>query len=223
MLLPIHRDRCWTASAPVIVSDPLDALYILRQRLHCCYCSLRAHLPPPTPPSSSYITQARCWDPAASVVVFDPSDASYIPRPSPTSPSSLLSSRACLNLPTPPLLLSKPWAYKHTSVSAVRDVHSGALSLLLPLPTPLLLLSRPQDHLPLPTTPSFSTIPQDCHCNAAAFAVVPEYFAASVVVSNPLDASTLITRASQWKTTYLWVFDLVFILMTGFTCDCWTR
>ena len=29
--------------------------------------------------------------------------------------------------------------------------------------------------------------------------------------------------AIQLKTTYLWVVDFVFILVTVFTCDCWER
>ena len=50
--LPIHWGRCQSAAASVVVSNPLDVLYILHQCLHCCCCSLCAHFPPPTPPSS---------------------------------------------------------------------------------------------------------------------------------------------------------------------------
>ena len=80
-----------------------------------------------------------------------------------------------LPLPTPPLSSSSiPWVLKHTAASAVGDVHSGGLYLILPPPTPTSFSSSPWAHLPLPTTPSLSPIPQTHNRDAAASAAVPE-------------------------------------------------
>ena len=108
LLFPIQWARRRSAAAYVVVSDPLEALSILRRLLCFRCCSLCAHLPPPTPPSSSYISRACFLFPAASVVVSDPSYVSYIPRPLPTPPLSSLSSRAYITLLTPPSLSSIP-------------------------------------------------------------------------------------------------------------------
>ena len=126
----------------------------------------------------------RCQAPATSVVVSDPSDASSIPRPPPTPPSLSLSPRDLLPLPTPPPLLSIPWACKHTAASAITDVFSGASSLLIPPPTPPSWWSIPRAHLSLTMPPTLTPIPQACHCNATASAVFPE--------SSPPPLSSLI-------------------------------
>ena len=172
--MSIHRAHRRSTAASVVFSDPLDALYILRRRLRRRCCIIRAHLPPPSPPLSLYITQARCLAPAAFVVVSDPLDASCIPCPLPKSPSSSLIPRAHLTLPTSPSLLSIPWARKHTVASAVGDVHYDALLLLLPQPMSPLLSSISWAHPPLPTSPSWSPIPQARHGNTAVSVVVPK-------------------------------------------------
>ena len=100
--LPIQRSCCRSASASVVVSNPLDASSILCRRLHCRCSSICYHLPLPTPPLLSYITWACRLATAAYVVVSNTLDALYIPCPLPTPLSSSLSSRARLTLPTPP-------------------------------------------------------------------------------------------------------------------------
>ena len=90
-------------------------------------------------------------------------------------PLSSLIPQTCLTLPTPLSLLSTHWARKHTAASAVGEIHSDALSLLITLPMPPLLLLIPRAHLPLPTPPSLLPIIQACHYNAAASVVVPGY------------------------------------------------
>ena len=174
LLLPIHQARRRAADASIFVSNHFDTLSILRWILHFCCCSICAHLPPPTPPLSSYITRTRRQSPAASVVVSNPSDASPIPHSLPTPTPLSLGTRDRLPPPMPPSSSSIPWACKNNATSAVRDVHSGASSLLLPPLTPLLLSSIPWSHLPLPTPPSLLPIYQACNRNAAASVVVPE-------------------------------------------------
>ena len=159
----------------MVVSDPLDASSTLRRSLRCCCCSLRAHLTPPTPLSLSYIPRGRRLAPAASVVVSDSLDKLYIPCPRPTPPSSLPSPRSRLTLPSPSLLSSVPWSRKNTGNSAVRDIHSDALYLLLPQLMPPVLLLRPWAHLPLPTHPLWLPITQDIHRDEGASFVVPKY------------------------------------------------
>ena len=96
---------------------------------------------------SSYIPQDHRLAPAASVIVSDTSYASSIPRPLPTPPSLSLSPQDRLTLPTPLLSSSIPWYRKHTGASAIEDVQSEALSLLLPQPTPPFSSSRHRYHL----------------------------------------------------------------------------
>ena len=77
---------------------------------------------------------------------------------------------------TPLLSSSRPQdSRKHTGVSALRDVHSEALYLLLPELTPTLSSLIPWGHIPLLTPPSWSLIPKARHRDAAASIVVPEY------------------------------------------------
>ena len=47
--LPIQKSWRRYAATSVVVFDFLDALSILRQRIYCCYCIIRSHLPPLTP------------------------------------------------------------------------------------------------------------------------------------------------------------------------------
>ena len=148
----------------------------------------------------------------------------------------------------------------------------------------------PQAHLPLPTPPSLSPIPQARHCNAAAFVVVPELIITSshklnttyllgcwlrilfgdgfrlwllvalvyltffgidtvekswcvnwipreftrsiksfgsssicVVCNIDKTGKKYLKLATELKTTYLWVVDLVLRLVMVSTCDCWAR
>ena len=143
LLLTIYQDRYRSAAVYVVVFDPFGASYILRRRICCHFCSLRAHLPSPTPPSSSYIPWAPRLAPAASVVVSDSSDVSCIPCLMPMYMLSLLSPLDRLNLPTPPPLSSIPSARKKTGACAVRDIHLYALYFMLPKLTPPLLSLRP--------------------------------------------------------------------------------
>ena len=108
LLLSIHRARRRSAAASVVAFDSLDASSILRRRIRCCCCILRAHIPLPKPPPSSYIPWARRLAPVASVVVSDSLYTLRILRPMPKPPSFLLSPMACLNMPTSPSLLSIP-------------------------------------------------------------------------------------------------------------------
>ena len=86
---------------------------------------------------------------------------------------SSLNPQACLTLPMPPL--SIPWARKRTDTSAVGDIHSDALYLLLPQLKPTLSASKPRSHLPLPTPLPWSPITQARHRDAASSVVAPKY------------------------------------------------
>ena len=110
LLLPIYSARCQSAAASVVVSDTLDALYILRRCLCCYSCSLCAYLPLTTPPLWSYIPRVCSLTPAAYVVASNSSDASCIHHPLPKPLLLSLIPRARHTLPTPPLLYSIPWA-----------------------------------------------------------------------------------------------------------------
>ena len=118
------------------------------------------------------------WDcrqsPATSVVVSDTFDTLSIPRPPPMPPLSSLSPRARLPPPTLPFSLSITWDFKHTVTSAVGDILSGTLFLLLPPPTPPLLLSSPRAHLYLPMPPWWLQILQARHCDATTSVIVPK-------------------------------------------------
>ena len=85
-----------------------------------------------------------------------------------------MSSRDYLNLPTPPVLPSIHWACKHTVASAIGDIHSDAMSLLIPHPTPPLLSSISRDHLPLPTHLIWLSITQSHHRDTVASVIFPE-------------------------------------------------
>ena len=102
LLFPIHRACCQSSATSAVVSDHLGFSFIFHWRLCCHCCSISAHLPPPTPPLSSYISWACRLVPATSFVVSNLSDASYIPCHLPTPLLLLLSRWACLTLPTPP-------------------------------------------------------------------------------------------------------------------------
>ena len=141
--LSIHWAHCRSAVASVVVFNPLDTSSIVHWCICCRCCSIRAHLLPPTPPLSSYVPWACHLAPAASVIVSDPLDALRIPRPLPTPPSLSLSLLDCLTFPTLPLLSSIPLYRKHTGASAVGDIKSDRLYLLLPQLNPPFLSSRP--------------------------------------------------------------------------------
>ena len=173
-----------------------------------------------------------------------------------------MSPRSCLTLPTSLLPSSIPWVCKHTGASAVGDVHSDALYLLLPQLTPLLSSARPRAaykhtgasyvgdvhsdalypllpkltpplfslrpwaNLPLPTPPLWSLIPKRLSLRSSSLHHCPRISDLSDTLSIPFPWPTppllsLILWDRQWKTTYLWIIDLVFILVTFCACDCW--
>ena len=119
-----------------------------------------------------------------------------------------------------------------TISSAVRDVISGVLSLLLPPPMPLSSFLIPRDHITLTTPPSLSPISQAHHHNAASFVVVPK--STQPLPSSPIPCTPclflvlcerlcccnqLCGQVIERLLTF-WVVDFVFLLMTFCTCDC---
>ena len=181
----------------VVVANPLGpSLIFCCFHLRCCLLSLeRLIYPSPTHPLlllQQYLCSSSSTDASVIFVHYlgllsiprslrrclwpsNPSQASSITRPLMMTPSSLLSPQARLTPPTPPLLSSIHLACKHTGSYAIGDVHSDALSLLLPQPTLPLSSSIPQDHLHFPTPPSWLPIPQARNCAATASLVVPNY------------------------------------------------
>ena len=85
-----------------------------------------------------------------------------------------LSPRACLPTPTLLSLLSIPWSRKHTTASAVGDVHLVTSSPLLPKTKPPLWSSITWYHLPLVMPLPLWQIPHTHHRDSADFIVVPK-------------------------------------------------
>ena len=144
----------------------------------------RAHIPLPMPPPWSPITQDCHRDNAASVFVPKSlTHQSLSPIPCTCRvffilwwPLSLsLIPHAFLTLSTLPPLSSIPWFRKNISASTVGNVHLDAFSLLRPKPMHMFLLSRPWDHLPLLMPLLWYPIPQEYHCDAAAYVVDSKY------------------------------------------------
>ena len=107
--------------------------------------------------------------------------------------------------PTLPLS-SIPRSHKHTAASAVRDVHSGASSLLLPPPTHQFLLLCPWDHLPLTMPLTLLPITQARNCYASSSVVVPKYsFEAIHLVKDYLSFGLLSLYLIWWRFTLVTV------------------
>ena len=158
-------------------------------RLCHCLLSLGCVVYHPTTPLLLLLKSLCSYSSAdASVVVVDSLGPLLRPRHLRCCLQSLgrviYSSR--LPLPTPSLSSSITWDCKHTAASAVGDVHSDALYLLLPPMTPPLSSSIPQAHLPLPTLTLLSPSPHGRYRNAVAFVIIPESLGTSSLLRSPL-------------------------------------
>ena len=107
-----------------------------------------------------------------------------------------------------PPSLSILWAHKHIATSAVRDIHSGASSLLLP--PPLSSSSSPRAHLPFPTPPPLSPISQARHRKSAASVVVPK--SSSRPSLSPIPPTRHLFLILFWRLRCCcWVLGAVFL------------